>query len=429
MHGRDQDVGKTVMRVLLAVLVWATAAPAAADVGADVLKAARRALRGDDPAAMHRAVVDVGRFRGQFSPAQMRSAALLLRKTLDTTADQALRRLSVRALARLESAAAWVPVVLASFEDVDESVRTTARLEVLSGGPALLAVMKKLLKEDQDPTFRGNLLLTLGARRRHDAVPMLIAHLLDDHRPVVAAAAEALEAISGEAFGYDAKAWNAWHQAWVKAQQDVAAKGPSETVAERGVAEEPPPHVTQSLVPRFYKLPLHAKDLVFVVDISGSVGGGGVQRAKRELVRAVELLGSDVHISALFFSDDVKMWKPQMVRATPKHKAELRYFLRGLVPGKRTDVFTPLHAGIQIARKRIAAKKAAGEPFRTPVTMIAVSDGRDNMAKTPPHIVDDKLDRLDLEHAVVHAIVLGAKDSPLMHALARRGGGHYLRVP
>lgn len=404
------------------------ALPADADVGGDVLKAAKRALRGDDPDAKRRAVTDVGRFRGQFSEQQMRSAALLLRKTLGQETDQELRRLAVRALARLESAAAWVPVVLASFDEPDGVIRKAARLEVLSGGAALLAVIQKLLKEDQDPTFRGNLLLTLGARRKYDAIPTLIAHLGDKHRPVIAAAAEGLEAISGEAFAYDATAWSAWHAAWTKAHA-AEAKDASKTVADEGLVEEPPAHVTKSLIPRFYKLPLHAKDLVFVVDISGSVGVGGVVRAKKELIKAVEMLGSDVHISALFFSDEVKMWKPQMVLATPANKAALRFFLRGLAPGKRTDVFTPLHAGIQIARKRIEAKKVAGEPFRTPVTMIVVSDGRDNMAKTPAHIVEDKLDRLDLQHAVVHSIVLGAKDSPLMHALARRGGGHYLRIP
>ena len=418
-------------RILLcAAVLFAWGAPCAhADVGADVLKAAKRALRGDDADAKRRAVTDVGRFRGQFSEQQMRSAALLLRKALNRESDREVRRLTVRALARLESAAAWVPVVLASFDEPDLHVRKTARLEVLGGGAALLAVVQKLLKEDKDPTFRGNLLLTLGARRRFDAVPTLIAHLADKARPVVAAAAEGLEAISGQAFGYDAKAWSTWFDAWQKAHADAIAKEASKTVADKGIGEEPPPHVTRSLVPRFYKLPLHAKDIVFVVDISGSVGSGGVERAKKELVKAVELLGSDVHISAMFFSDEVKLWKPEMVPATPANKAALRFFLRGIAPGKRTDVFTPLHAGIQIARKRIAAKKAAGEPFRTPVTMIAVSDGRDNMAKTPARVVEDKLDRLDLEHAVVHAIVLGANDSPLMHALARRGGGHYLRIP
>ena len=74
------------------------------------------------------------------------------------------------------------------------------------------------------------------------------------------------------------------------------------------------------------------------------------------------------------------------------------------------------------------AKQKAKEVFREPVAMITVSDGRDNMKAIPPRIVADKLDRLDAARTVLHSIVLGTKESPLMRAIARRGGGHYLRV-
>ena len=163
------------------------------------------------------------------------------------------------------------------------------------------------------------------------------------------------------------------------------------------------------MVPHFFGVPMRSKDMVFVVDISGSVGLQGLKRMREELIHAIEGLGSDVHIAVLFFSDEVHMWKPKLVRATPQHKGELAYFLRGIAPGKKTDVFTPVHAGLQLVRKRVEQKEAAGEAFRTPVSLIVVSDGRNNVDRTPPHIVADKLDRLDLSRTVVHAIVVGGQ--------------------
>ncbi|MHC5011485.1 MAG: VWA domain-containing protein, partial [Planctomycetota bacterium] len=249
---------------------------------------------------------------------------------------------------------------------------------------------------------------------------------------VEASAAEALEAITGQGLGYDAKTWRTW---W--AEEGVATLTPEPTdphaetvtVAPPGEIPEPEPHVTRSLIPAFYGLNLTAKDIVFILDISGSVGPGGVGRAKRELIQAVERLGSDVFISAVFFDEKMHMWKPRLVPATPAHKAELAFFLRGIEPGSRTDVFTPLNAGLQLVRDRVAMKEAAGEPFREAVTMIVVSDGVETAGGTPPHVVEEKLDRLDATHTVVHAVTLGGKGSPLMAELARRGGGHYLVIP
>jgi Mg-chelatase subunit ChlD len=201
----------------------------------------------------------------------------------------------------------------------------------------------------------------------------------------------------------------------------TAAADPAEIV-------EPPPHVSRSLIPSFYGLELRAKDLVFVLDISGSIGSAGVARAKRELAEAIELLPSDVRIAALFFAEEVRLWKPEMVRATPAAKADLALFVRGIDAGRKTDVFTPLNAGLQIVRRRLEEKDAAGEPVREAVTLVVVSDGVETAHQTPAAVVADKLDRLDAARTAVHAVAIGGKPSPLLFELARRGGGHYVEA-
>ncbi len=183
--------------------------------------------------------------------------------------------------------------------------------------------------------------------------------------------------------------------------------------------------MNRDLHPHFFSLPLTSKDIVFVLDISSSVGSGGVSRGKRELVEAVELLGTDVHVTALFFDEEVHMWKPEMVPATPENKADLALFLRAIEPGKKTDVFTPLNAGLQIVRRRVLEKVKAGEPIREAVTMIVVSDGRETSSSTPPRVVEDKLARLDPRNTVVDVVDIG-KGSRLLMELARRTGGFYV---
>ena len=399
----------------------------ASDLGDQLLGELKRGLKAEDLTERRRAVGEVGYMRAHLDEAQKRRATVLLRKAFDDEPDLETRQLMVRSLARLGSTASWVPVILAAFGDRDPAVRETAYLEVLGGRRTLLDVVARLLEEDEDPTFRARLLLLLGDRRRHDAMPLLIERLGDEQPRVAAAAAEALEAISGQALGYDAALWSRWYARWEKAEAARVRSGAHHTVEGDGEppAERPPPHVTRGLVPSFFGLRLAAKDIVFVIDVSGSVGAGGLQRVRTELVQAIERLGSDVHVAVLFFAEEMKLFKPELVLATPDIKGEIAYFLRGVAPGRKTDVFTPLHAGLALVRQRVAAKEAAGEPFRMPVTLVVVSDGRNNVDNTPFEVVEDKLGRLDLQRTVVHAVVVGGEPDPLMLHLAKAGGGEF----
>ncbi|MDF1700532.1 MAG: VWA domain-containing protein [Planctomycetota bacterium] len=424
-HARRVLVSMTVAFCLLAGGPLGSArAESDARTAQEAVTALKRALKKDDLAQRKIAVRDVGRLCGHLNRAQQLGAAKVLRKGLEQTEDDPeVRRLMVRALARMAHEHAWIPVILTSTDDRHPAVKAQARQEVLSGGADELKAFAKILANETSASFRAELLLMLRDRRKPDAAPLLLERLGDKSRIVQAAAAEALEAVSGEAHGYDVQRWKAWHARWLANRPKEA--GPS--VSTGGDVPEPPPHISRSLRPDFYGLRLTAKDIVFVVDISGSVGSGGFGRAKKQIIDAVSLLGSDVHVAALFFSDKVHMWKKgAMVPASPLNKEDLILFLRGLEPGRSTDVYTSLNAGLAILDHRVKAKQKAKEPFREPVTMITVSDGRDNMAALPPRVVADKLDRLDPALTVLHSIVLGSKPSPLMKAIATRGGGHCL---
>jgi len=403
--------------------------PAPAHAGETPARTLEKALRADEAVRRAAAVAEAGRVGGTAPVDERRRLTLVLRKVLEGDPDGDVRLAAVASLARLGDEAAWVPVLVAAVAAKDERVRTAAVTAVLTGRGDVVAVARKLLHEDQDPTFRAEVALLLGRRRRVDAVPALLDGLADKHPRVVTASAEALEAVSGQAFGYDARPWADW---WATARQPAATPAPpGETVTrEVGPPDVPPaPPPARGLVPDLYGLPLRAKDYVFVVDVSGSIGAAGLETAKGELVRAVERLPSDVRFTAIFFDEEMRAWHPELVLATPTHKAELARFVRGIPRGKRTDVMTPLNAGLALVARRVAARAAAKDPAVEPVTMIVVSDGQENVRGTPGDAVGDKLERLDLSHAVVHALVLGGKDNALMAALARRAGGVYRVVP
>ena len=421
--------------LLACLLVLGGTASLFADEAGDLLDRLKQSLKKGDAKERVIALREVGRRASALPMTKRRAAAKRVRDAIDKEQDDTVRTAMVHTLARLGTATGWVPVIRAWFASRDPVTKAAARQAVLWGGGDYLAVVERLWKEDESPTWRADLMLLLGDRRRPDAVPLLLKALSGKSLRVKSAAAEALEAITGQAFGYDLKRWTAW---WEKEGPTILMpeeethdpNAETVTVTEKPVHryEEPAAHVTRSLVPDFYGLKLTSKDIIFVLDISGSVGAGGVGRAKRELVNAIEALGSDVWVTALFFDETVHMWKPEMVRATPANKADLSLFMRGIETGRKTDVFTPLNAGLQILNRRLEQREASGEVLREAVTMIVVSDGKETSRQTPPNYVADKLDRLDPAQTVVHAVVLGGKGSRLMADLARRGGGHYIHA-
>lgn len=417
-------------RVLLAAgvaVLVALAAPRAFCGGQDPVETLKKGLKDDRPEARAEAARGIGKAAPVLSDDERRRVALVLRKAIETEPLSLVRVEEVKALAQLKDEAGWVPVLVAATSDKDPDVRAAAVREALLARSDLVGVIAKLLREDQDPTFRADLLLLAGKRRKRDAVPILLETLSDPHPRVASAAAEALEAVTGQALGYEVGPWKTW---WAKETAIPAAPAMGDTVTgtpEPKVPDPPPP--ARGLIPDFHGIPLRAKDLVFVVDVSGSIGAAGFDGAKAELVKAVERLPSDARFAALFFDEEVRTWHAEMTLATPEAKADLARFVRGIPRGKRTDVMTPLLAGLGIVRKRVDAKTAAKEAFAEPVTMIVVSDGQENLRQTPGEVVGEHLDRLDLAHSVVHAVVLGGRDNALMLALARRAGGRYVVLP
>ena len=205
---------RTVSQLLtgLLLLVLLLAAPAArADEAREAVDALKRALRRDAPVERREAVHRISRVARRLPEARRRSAAVAIRKALPDETDAAVRAEMIRALSRLGGSTGWVPVVLAAREPRDPTTAAAARQAVLWGGGDYLEVVQRLLGEDKDPTFRADLLLLLGDRRKADAVPVVLELLAkDDHPRVLSAGVEALEAITGEALGYELDAWTAW---------------------------------------------------------------------------------------------------------------------------------------------------------------------------------------------------------------------------
>ena len=73
----------------------------------------------------------------------------------------------------------------------------------------------------------------------------------------------------------------------------------------------------------YYRIPLCAKRIVFVLDTSGSMSGAPILAAKQALINAIESLPESVNFSVVMFDHRVDAWQPRLVPATKKMKKDV----------------------------------------------------------------------------------------------------------
>ncbi|MGO8747208.1 MAG: VWA domain-containing protein [Thermoguttaceae bacterium] len=100
--------------------------------------------------------------------------------------------------------------------------------------------------------------------------------------------------------------------------------------------------------PSYYGMSIHARRMVFVIDISGSMHGARITTAKHELMGAINALPADAEFSMIAFNHVVNVWQPYLVRATPANKQTALRFVVYLNPGGRTAAYDALEAALRL---------------------------------------------------------------------------------
>jgi hypothetical protein len=109
---------------------------------------------------------------------------------------------------------------------------------------------------------------------------------------------------------------------------------------------------------RYYGLPLYARRMVFVIDVSMSMRapasmpglGTGISRimaAKRELVSAINALDSNVSFGIVSFHRDSTMFRKQLLEATSENKADAIRFVQSAQMEIGTSTYDALLAAFK----------------------------------------------------------------------------------
>ena len=374
-----------------------------------------------------------------------RPAFYALRLRLDDRSAR-VRAAAIDALAKLGGTSA-VALYTPSLLDREAEVRATAMRcirravhESPMDGVASEALAYRVgeMLADESWWVRRSAALTLARLRSRDSVPRLIEALNAEKRRrvrspnprVSAAIRRALVSLTGQAFARDEpEKWTAW---W-------------EGVTGEDFQPNAPTRLDPRYQPSFYGITIEASRILFVVDLSGSMGSPGrdprygltgktkLDQVQREVIRTLGALRSHHEFDLVFFSSDVKRWRGELVRATPESVAAAVKFVEARTARGGTDLWGALEEALDL-----------GEPGRpTPNVgfdadaIVVLSDGWPTLGSIvePEEIV--RLVARSNRHAevVIHTVsVQGA--TPLraaptlsfMERLAEATGGEFRQV-
>ena len=91
-------------------------------------------------------------------------------------------------------------------------------------------------------------------------------------------------------------------------------------------------------------------DIVFVIDVSGSMGGRKIEQARQSLVEVISQLRTTDRFSIVTFQSEISVWMRRLV-SVAEYRQRGVDFARGLRAGGGTDFAGGMQAGIQILRE------------------------------------------------------------------------------
>lgn len=385
--------------------------------------------------------------------ARHRASADRLRHLVQTDDDESVREAALTALARLgddEVLGALGDLLVAPIKrrrelavkslarprlrEVDEAHGLIARLLGASLWKTRVAALRVVtawedprmseavqgLLSDDHYAVREAAALALGELRPRDAVRPMIRLLRDESSPRVRAAlARALFRTTGVNLYDDHLLWTQWWQAH------------GETFRVPGVAPELPPAdaggTVARTIPRFYGVPIESDSVLFVMDRSSSmeqadaiVGRGRhrdhtsrFQKARDELLGAVDDMPDGARVNVILFDDGVHLWRRSMTRLNSATRTALRNYLESQRPTGATNLYDALERGLALTGVEAIVLLSDGEPNRGGV----VAPGE--IAREVRELNRDR-------GVIIHGVSIG-RDSGLLRRLAGDHEGAYVK--
>ncbi|KAK3106665.1 hypothetical protein FSP39_024826 [Pinctada imbricata] len=164
-----------------------------------------------------------------------------------------------------------------------------------------------------------------------------------------------------------------------------------------------------------------AKNIVFVIDISGSMGGSKIEAVRRVMIVILEKLRPSDNFNLLLFDDKIKMWKTTAVAATEDNIREAKAFAeKELFARGSTNINDALIEGINKLTNR---PNSESDMYKSNI-IVFLTDGMPTSGVTSTSRIRANVRRKNEGRANIYALGFGiGVNMEFLKALAWENGG------
>jgi uncharacterized protein YegL len=166
------------------------------------------------------------------------------------------------------------------------------------------------------------------------------------------------------------------------------------------------------------------KNIIFVIDISGSMSGFKIKKVREVMHVILGKLKENDYFNILLFDDKVSLWKREPERATPHNiKVARNYAEESLVARGSTNINSALLEGIDLLRGLFNGESGRGK------VIVFLTDGHPTAGVTVPKNIRENVKRKNEGLSSIFALGFGFDvDMPFLEALAYENGGFARRI-
>ncbi|XP_068057765.1 inter-alpha-trypsin inhibitor heavy chain H4-like [Anomalospiza imberbis] len=135
------------------------------------------------------------------------------------------------------------------------------------------------------------------------------------------------------------------------------------------------------------EMPVFPKNVVFVIDRSGSMTGRKIEQTRDALLKILQDLRQEDHFSFITFNNKVVEWKSSLLPATEENVASAAALVQTLTARGGTDISGALLAAVGVL------EKAEGLPERSVSMIILLTDGQPTSGERNVEVIQENIQK------------------------------------
>nr|DBA18731.1 TPA: hypothetical protein GDO54_016943 [Pyxicephalus adspersus] len=168
------------------------------------------------------------------------------------------------------------------------------------------------------------------------------------------------------------------------------------------------------------------KNVVYVIDRSGSMSGRKMEQTKQALLKILNDTAEHDYFNFIVFDTDIIVWRDSMVKATPENLKQAKQFVRNIKDGGATNINDPTLKAVELLNNAYDLKQV---PDKSVSLIILLTDGEANSGESNPSRIQENVKKANKGKYTLYSLAFGyGVDYPFLEKLALENSGVARRI-